>query len=863
MIDLTTGFIGMTLKNPIVVSACGLTANIQKLREAEKNQAGVVILKTMVQNEFFRQQPSPNYLFIGDGYKEPHSFTFYSYEHAFEGDLKQYTDLLKETKKDLSIPIIASINANDKETWIKYSKSVEEAGADAIELNISSPIIPTKSSDKFILDISKSIKNSIKIPVIVKLSGETSELLSLIKNLKDTGINAVSLFNSFPGLEINIERESPLEYQTYSVHSGNWSIYYPLKWVSNIFREVKDLELAASGGVSQGKDVVKYLLAGASVVEISSSIYLKGFSVIKNILKEVIKYMSDKKYKKISDFRGKAAERVLQSSEVDLKSRVKALINRKGIPPCQDSCPAKINVQGFITLLLAGKYEEGLALIRKQTPFASICGRICHSPCEINCIRGKLDESIAIEKLTRFLSDKEDYELLNKYPYLDIIPEKNETTSDKKVAVIGAGPAGLTCAYHLNINGYNVDVFEAENKSGGMLRTAIPGFRLPKNSLEQDLSYINRCGIKIKTGVKFGKDFSFEELKEQGYKAIFLGIGAQKANQIGIEGENLNGIYSGIDFLKKINTKKRIRIGKQVVVIGGNKTAVYSARTALRLGVDKVTLIFEKTKDDMSVTHSEFMTAVEEGIDFQYLVKPVEFSGTKRVNKIKCFKPKLGESRETQNEKMNKEQSLFEIDADTVIIAQGQKPDIDGIDFHESIEINEEGYIKVDPDTLETGFKGIFAGGDLIEGEKSAINAIASGKKAAGAIIAYLEEKIYSEPIRYQTSEHIITPEEVITGKERIFAKNVSPFLYIKERVTNFNEIDQGFDDYTAIKEAERCLMCGICSACNDCLRVCPHNAIIEDGYHTIITEDCVGCGLCVQVCYPKAIELKDVTSSK
>jgi heterodisulfide reductase subunit A len=498
----------------------------------------------------------------------------------------------------------------------------------------------------------------------------------------------------------------------------------------------------------------------------------------------------------------------------------------EGVPPCRLGCPADVNVQGYVALISQGRYKEAIELIREKNPLPAICGYVCHHPCEDKCNRGEIDAPVAIAALKRFATDYIDYDDTND----DAINEKRE----EKIAIIGAGPAGLTTAYYLAKCGYPVKIFDKLPVPGGMLVAGIPEYRLPRAVLKKEIEYIEREGVELETGVKIDKE-GFEKLQRE-YNAIFISVGAHKSKELGIAGEQLKGVVHGIEFLRDLNLGTAVKFGKNVAVIGGGDVAIDAARCALRLGSD-VTLVYRRSREEMPAREEEIHEAEEEGVKIAYLTNPSKINGygDGKVREMECIRMELGEPDETGRRRpVPIEGSEFLMDVDTVIRAIGQQSELG---FLEGSGVAlERDRIKVDEDG-KTSIEGVFAGGDIVTGPATVIDAIAGGRSAAEAIDAYLRE----EPVPGQEGEERkkkeIGLEEVkarlldLEEKER---QRVSK-LPLERRRISFEEIERGFTEEEAIEESKRCLRCGICSDCRLCVTACEADAINHDMNEEVI----------------------------
>lgn len=415
-------------------------------------------------------------------------------------------------------------------------------------------------------------------------------------------------------------------------------------------------------------------------------------------------------------------------------------------PSCVKGCPVEIDIPGFIGLLAEGRFDEAIAKIKEKNSLPAICGRVCpqEDQCEKECVLGKKGQPIAIGYLERFLADYEREKGVQTPPLPSPIP--------RKVAVIGSGPAGLTCAGELAKMGYQVTIFEALHAPGGVLIYGIPEFRLPKAIVRQEVEYVKSLGVEIQVNAVVGKTFTLEDLRDAGYEAFFIGTGAGLPYFLNIPGENLNGIYSANEFLTRSNLMKAylfprydtpIKVGRRVAVIGGGNVAMDAARTALRLGAEEVCLVYRRTKKEMPARIEEIERAEEEGVNCIILTTPVRFIGNENgwVTGMECIQMELGEPDESGRRRpIPVPGSEFVIPADTVVVAIGQGPNPLLLETIKGLALNKRGYIVADPETGATNLRGVFAGGDIVTGAATVISAMGAGKRAARAIDRFFKD---------------------------------------------------------------------------------------------------------------------------
>jgi len=493
-------------------------------------------------------------------------------------------------------------------------------------------------------------------------------------------------------------------------------------------------------------------------------------------------------------------------------------ITKRGTSPCKAECPAHISVQGFVALAAQKKYDKALRLIKEQNPLPAVCGRICHHPCESACTRGQLDEPIAIKTIERFLADR-DLKAEKRY-----IPDGKEA-KDENVAVIGSGPAGLSCAYFLARQGYTVRIYEQMPRAGGMLCAGIPDYRLPREIVEAEIQTIQDMGVEIRTGTKLGKDITIRQLRNDGYAAVFLGIGAQAARPPGIEGEDLAGVHTGLELLKQLNTGAPPSLGKRMVVVGGENVAVDAARSARRMGVDQVFILYRGSLEQMPVEREKIEACEAEGISVYPFTAPVRIIGENgRVRAVECIKTELGEPNKSgvrvPHDMRDSEFTMEMIDG--VVFATAQTPDGSCLDRETAPGILAEGAISVDPVTLQTNDPDIFAGGDAVTGPRTVIEAIEAGKQAAVSIDRYLRGKDLRKgrPAAYKTATDIPTKGHEYAPRQ-IAADGAS-----EKMPAESGPEQSGIPEEQVTSEANRCIHCGVCAECYQCVDACPSGAI-------------------------------------
>jgi NADPH-dependent glutamate synthase beta subunit-like oxidoreductase len=497
--------------------------------------------------------------------------------------------------------------------------------------------------------------------------------------------------------------------------------------------------------------------------------------------------------------------------------------------PCKAECPAHIDVQGYVNLAAKGKFEEALALIKRASPFPSICGRICHHPCETNCSRGDIDQAVGIHGIERFIAD---LDLKANKRYMPRIKDKRED----KVAIVGSGPAGLTCAYYLAIKGYQVTVFEKDAEPGGMLSSGIPSYRLPTDIVRAEIQHVRDMGVTIKTGVEIGTDLTVAQLRQDGFKAILVAVGTQECIQLGIEGEDLEGVYPVLDYLGQVNRGEKVALGKNVAIIGGGNAAMDAVRSARRLGAENAFIIYRRGIEEMPANAEEIEECQQEGITINTLTQPVRFIGENgNIKAIECIKMQLGEPDESGRRKPEPVAgSEFTIEVDNAISALGQEADWSCLTDECACTLSDWGTMNVDPLTFQSDDPDIFAGGDAVRGPQSIIEAIADGKQAAISIDLFIKGR----DLKLGRGEEL----KINTNPQKEVFNKIDPVqmprLDAQQRVNNFDEVQQGLTEEMVIQEAKRCISCGSC-----CVQACPHGVMQFN--HEIIKA--VKCDLCVE----------------
>lgn len=530
----------------------------------------------------------------------------------------------------------------------------------------------------------------------------------------------------------------------------------------------------------------------------------------------------------------KAAENWMTKDDIHMDFiNERHMVSTKGTAPCKTACPAHISVQGYIRKAAEGKYLEALEVIKRDNPLPAVCGRICSHPCEAACTRGDVDEPLAIDAIKMFVADQE------RHVETRYVPEKKHDYN-QKVAIIGSGPAGLTCAYYLAEQGYKVTVFEKNERLGGMLTLGIPNFRLEKEVIESEIQVLRDLDVEFKTGVNVGTDITIPELRNQGYEAFYVAIGAQQGSSLGLEGEELEGVVSGVDFLREVNLGKNEEIKGRAVVIGGGNVAIDVARTAIREGATSVDLYCLESEANMPADPEERYEAMQEGVVIHNGWGPMVITGkdgkATGVTFKKCvsvfdangnFAPAYDES------------ATLDAEASAVLMAVGQRIELGELLVRENIDLGRGNRIVVDTVSFQTGEEDIFAGGDVVTGPKFAIDAIAMGKQGAESIHRLLQH------IHLTDGRHgeyfMIEKQGIHVGSYDHTPRQHAEEVDYSQAARTFEDLRRGLSEEQIAKETSRCLNCG--------------RSIVD-------TDKCIGCGVCTKQCEFDAIHLTRVSDS-
>ncbi|HZK61586.1 MAG TPA: FAD-dependent oxidoreductase [Anaerovoracaceae bacterium] len=863
---------GVIFKNPFYVSSGPTTKSVQQLKRIEETGWAAASIKLTIDPAPYINRV-PRYAVFED--RNALCFTAEK-RLAFQEGLT----LIEDAKKVLTdLIVMANITyAGDEGVagWINMAKKFEEVGADIIELNMCCPNMSynveiSSGDDKsskvqtgaslgqqgeVVAEIVREIKKNINIPLFVKLTPEGGRIAQVAKVLYAAGADAVGGTANRLGIPpIDLDDPGKAVYHlqkeiSMSCHSSTWLKPLAQRDTYEI-RKVNGPgpKIMATGGIRNYRDAAEMFMCGADLIGICSETLISGYGFIRGLISDLQNYMDEHGYKSTMEMRDIIVPLVKTAPELTLFGGYAKITEPLLSAPCKTACPHNVPAQAYVQKVAQGDFRAAYDLIISKNPLQSVCGWICNHPCETECTRGEIGVSIPIREIKRFVIEygrKSGWK-----PDLKVSAGRNE-----KVAVIGSGPAGLSCAYNLALAGYSVKIFEKEKYLGGMLRYGLPRFRMNHEVLDTEIELLISLGIEFATEKKLGKDITIESLKSDGYSAVFLGIGAHEDRKMNLPGENAKGVISALSLLKDVYDKKQLNVGKNVVIVGGGFTAIDAARTVKRLGAEQVYITYRRTKDEMPATQEEITEAEAEGIKVMYLVAPKSIEvNNGNVTGIKMVNQVLGD-KDLTNRRRPEEVSAAEfiLPCETIISAIGQKPNAESIN---GIRIDKQGMVTTVPATGATNIVGVFAGGDITNVD-SVIAAIASGKASACSIDRMIagDDAVLETELTYP-----VVTKEAVLRRVGYFKDDGIPDLYTmkgQERITNFSTYIRTLSETEAVAEAKRCLNCGCGEGCGLCATICSEFAIHikSPDVWEINSEECVACGMCFTLCPNKNIEM-------
>ena len=860
---------GLTLKNPFMVASGPTTKTVEQLVRAEECGWAGACLKLCF-DPFPYINKEPRY-----GYWEDEGILAFSAEKriSIEEGLELAREGRKATKDFIIFANITYEGQKGLQGWVDMSKRFQDAGVHGIELNMCCPNMSFNvevTGEKMdhatgaslgqqadaVAAIVESIKRELSIPVFVKITPEGGQLAQVAKKCWDAGADAVGTnANRLAVPPIDIENLDGRMYHlqaepSMSCFCGPWLKPLALRDVYEMRKLVgEEAVVFGSGGCRDWKDAVEFFLFGADIVQICTETLVSGFGFMEGLLENLKSYLERQGHSHPRDIRGYMSRRLTPATDLTIYPGHARRKKANLAAPCKVACPNHVPAHAYVMAVQRKNFLQAFRLITSRDPLQSVCGYICDHACELECTRGELDESIRIRDIKRFVLEKAEKEGWQRM-YATAGAKRGE-----KVAVVGAGPAGISAAFDLARAGYAVTVFEAADKPGGMLRGVIPAFRMPERILDAEIEGLKSLGVAFETGKALGRDFTAASLKEDGFDAVCLALGAQTGSALGLDGQGREGVVDALTFLR--NGGWSGKAPERVAVIGGGFTAVDAARTAVRLGAKEVFICYRRTRDEMPATSEEVDEAEEEGVKVMYLVSPqAVMAEGGRVTGLRMLTHVLGErdaSRRRSPEGV--EGTEFTLKCDVVIPAIGQKVRVEDIDS--ALKTTAWGTINADAQTGETGMKGVFAAGDCVSGPTSAIAAVASGRRAAATI-----DKFFAGDDAFLEYDEELEAVDKAAPLLRIDELRKEPRVPLELRDTSERKGD--FDEYTptlteeqALAEAQRCLNCGCGAGCQLCAQICNAFAVSVEGDRIIFDEEkCHACGMCMSRCPNDNIEI-------
>lgn len=869
--DMPVTLAGVRFRNPLYVSSGPTTMTIEQLEAIRDNGFGGASLKlTVYPLPYINRAPRYGY------YPDRNFLVFTAEKRLILDELLKLIELGK--KRTPELVLFANITyAGDKgpDGWAKMAKQCEAAGVDIIELNMCCPNMSFNveltgkdsqgpktgasmgRNQSVAEEVVRVVNRAVKIPLFIKLTPEGGQIAKVAQAAIAAGAVGVGGAANRLGIPpINLDAPTRSMYHLQkeigmACLNGPWLKPLGLRDVYEMRKlNGPDVIVTGVGGVTTWQDAIEMAMVGADLVGLCTATIVYGFGFFPEFIRGVRQYMKDKGYKTFRGLRDILVPAITAAPNLTIYDGHARLRAARPTAPCVAACPNSVPAQGYVRAVAEGEFEKAYQLIMWKSPLQSVCGKVCDHVCETECTRGEKDERIMIREIKRFVLN-----MAEQNGWKPRILAARNARKSAKVAVIGSGPAGIACAYDLARAGYTVKMFEASRKAGGMLRYGIPAFRLSDRDIDKELATLKKLGVTVQCGKALGRDMTLNSLKKNGFKAIFFGVGAQIGWKLNIPGEDAGGNYSAIEFLRRVRAGKPVELGKGVAVIGGGFTAIDSARTARRLGVKDVYVLYRRTKDEMPATQEEVWEAEEEGVKVMYLVAPrAVLTRNTKATGIRMLNYVLSNKKDASGRRgpMEVPGTEFTLPVNAVISAVGQ-----GVVAPE-VRLNNRGMIIVDEDTNATSVKGVYAGGDCVLGPKNVISAIAQGKRAAVSMDHYLSGK--KAFLDYDPPEMDVNKDAVLMrhGKEpRAYRPKLRKLLPAK-RVATFDEYAPVLSREQAVKEASRCLACGCGAGCLICLQLCKMFAyhMTDTGRVELNEEQCVACGMCLQRCPSQTIEM-------
>jgi len=865
---------GIRFRNPFYVASGPTTMTIEQLRRIRDTGWGGASLKLTVHPlPYINRRPRYHY------HTRAEYLAFTAEKRLTLDELLRLIEQARRECPELVLFSNITYSGPDMAGWVQMAQRCQDAGAHVNELNFGCPNMsfnvelsgteaggPKTGASmgrdaRLVAEIVRAIKAETTIPVFVRLSPEGGQLRFVAKAALEAGADAVGSNANrlgLPELDLDEPGRAPIFLQRelgLSCMSGRWLLPLGKRDAYEIRRTVgPEAVVTANGGVTEWRDAVEMAMCGADLVGICTATLTRGYGFMPEFIHQVKQYMARKGYRSFRDMRDLAVRAIRSAPELTIFEGHAEIVNPHLSAPCMCACPAQVPVQGYVRAVAAGDFRRAWELITAAGPFQWVCGKICTAPCERACTRSAKDEPLRIRQIKEFVLD-----YARRQGWRPEVPRGRPRP--QRVAVVGAGPAGLTAAHELARAGYQVTVFEKADRPGGVLARLIPPFRMGRDELEEEIRRIGELGVDIRTGSALGEDFTLEGLKADGYAAVFLAIGAWSAARPDIPGQDAKGCTTALEFLAPAGPGAGDLTGQRVGVIGGGFTAVDAARSALRMGAEEVYILYRRSRQEMPASAEELAEAEAEGVKVMYLVAPREVlvgpdgqvEGLRMVNHVLADPDATGRRRP-----QTVPGAEFILKLHKVIFAVSQTAQAR---VAEGVETDGAGFFKVDPATLRTNLPGVYAGGDCIGGQMNLISAIAAGKRAAAAIDAELAgAEAFLEPMPELTQVDV---DEVLVrhGDDPRRWRVAVELRPAERRRRDWGTYRPVLTAQQAVAEAQRCYGCGCGAGCEICAELCHRFAYSLAGWRMELDADkCVGCGMCIWRCPNHNIEMKQTS---